>query len=187
MIGDRWVARARVRSVAAAGGYGGRGWYEIAGRGKGMEAIAFVQLYAGSGGGCPRRGGYAPSQTENNSLLALINIENGRPHVRNVAPTPPPLTLTLPLQSLLIHSSSLPFALFHIATFFQPYLFAALLPRFVLSLDSLVSLLSFFFYRHHRVIGFEPASHPFAFLSANFFSGANDQLIEPMIFLPSLF
>lgn len=51
---------------------------------------SFVQLYPGPGGGCPRRGGSAPSQTENNSLLALINIENGRPHVRIVTPIPSP-------------------------------------------------------------------------------------------------
>lgn len=117
------------------GCYGGRDRMRLRDGEKGDGKRSFVQLYAGPGGGCPRRGGSVPSQTENNSLLALINIENGRPHVRNVARLPFPCTLTLLLQPLRIHSSSLPFALFRLATFFQPYLFAALLSRFALSSD----------------------------------------------------
>lgn len=113
----------------------------------------------------------APSQTENNSLLALINIENGgartfatsppSPRLNPSAPTPPDTFLIVPFPSFSFRS----------LRFSNRYFFAALLPRFALSYSSLVPLLfsCFFFYQHRRVIGSEPTSHPFAFLSATFF------------------
>lgn len=194
---DDWrSAGSRERAVAA---IGCRRWllrgqrvrerpYEIAGRGleggwKRSRLYNCTRDQVVVARGAARRGGSAPSQTENNSLLALINIENGHPHVRNggFLPLPPPRALTLPLQPLRITSLSL---FFRPATFFQPYLFAALLrPLRSLARFSPVPLLVVSFFsprRHRRVIGFEPTSPPlclsfrqfvFLFFFFVFFSG----------------